>query len=149
MFLHLKLLCNIGSPTWCSVMAYRGEMMGMGGRIRREGIHIYTRIERKKVKSLSLVWLFATPWTVAYQALLSMGFSGQEYSVSCHFLLQEIFLTQGLNLGLPHCRQIPYHLSHQGSNIYVYMCIYGWFELLYGRNQHNFVKQLSSNLIKV
>ena len=26
---------------------------------------------------------------------------------------QGIFLTQGLNLGLPHCRQIQYHLSHQ------------------------------------
>ena len=26
-----------------------------------------------------------------------------------------IFLTQGLNLGLLHCRQICYHLSHQGS----------------------------------
>ena len=32
-----------------------------------------------KVKSLSRVRLFATPWTVAYQALLSMGFSRQEY----------------------------------------------------------------------
>ena len=32
-----------------------------------------------KVKSLSHVRLFATPWTVAYQALLSMGFSRQEY----------------------------------------------------------------------
>ena len=32
-----------------------------------------------KVKSLSGVQLFATPWTVAYQALLSMGFSRQEY----------------------------------------------------------------------
>ena len=32
-----------------------------------------------------------------------------------HFLLQEIFLTQGLNLGFPHCRQTLYHLSHQGS----------------------------------
>ena len=31
-----------------------------------------------KVKSLSRVRLFATPWTVAYQALLSMGFSRQE-----------------------------------------------------------------------
>ena len=28
---------------------------------------------------LSRVWLFATPWTVAHQALLSMGFSRQEY----------------------------------------------------------------------
>ena len=32
-----------------------------------------------KVKSLSHVRLFATPWTVAYQAPLSMGFSRQEY----------------------------------------------------------------------
>ena len=34
--------------------------------------------ERKKVKSLSHVRLFAIPWTAAYQALLSMGFSRQE-----------------------------------------------------------------------
>ena len=32
-----------------------------------------------KVKLLSHVWLVATPWTVAYQAPLSMGFSRQEY----------------------------------------------------------------------
>ena len=32
-----------------------------------------------KVKSLSRVWLSATPWTVAYQAPSSMGFSRQEY----------------------------------------------------------------------
>ena len=35
--------------------------------------------------------------------------------MGCHFLLQEIFLTQGLNLGFPHCRQTLYRLSHQGS----------------------------------
>ena len=32
-----------------------------------------------KGKSLSRVWLFATPWTEAYQAPPSMGFSRQEY----------------------------------------------------------------------
>ena len=31
------------------------------------------------MKSLSRVWLFATPWTVAYQAPLPMGFPRQEY----------------------------------------------------------------------
>ena len=31
------------------------------------------------MKSLSHVRLFATPWTVTYQALPSMGFSRQEY----------------------------------------------------------------------
>ena len=40
----------------------------------------YTLIKKKrKVKSLSRVWLFVTPWTVAYQAPPSMGFSRQEY----------------------------------------------------------------------
>ena len=36
-------------------------------------------IMKVKVKSLSRVRLFVTPWTVAYQALPSMGFSRQEY----------------------------------------------------------------------
>ena len=40
---------------------------------------------------------------------------GKNTGVSCHFLLQGIFPTQGSKPGLPHCRQIPYHLSHQGS----------------------------------
>ena len=35
--------------------------------------------KRKKVKLLSPVWLFATPWTVTHQAPLSMEFSRQEY----------------------------------------------------------------------
>ena len=46
-----------------------------------------------------------------------MGFSRQGYWSGCHVLLQGIFLTQGSNLGLPHCRQILYHLSHQISPI--------------------------------
>ena len=37
--------------------------------------YIYTQ----KVKLLSHVQLFATPWTIACQAALSMGFSRQEY----------------------------------------------------------------------
>ena len=35
--------------------------------------------------------------------------------MGCHFLLQGIFQTQRLNLGLLLCRQILYHLSHRGS----------------------------------
>ena len=34
---------------------------------------------RVNVKSLSRVWLFATPWTAAHQAPPSMGFSRQKY----------------------------------------------------------------------
>ena len=40
---------------------------------------------------------------------------GQNSGVGCHALLQGIFPTQGSNPGLPHCRWILYHLSHQGS----------------------------------
>ena len=68
-----------------------------------------------KVKSLSRVQLFATPWTVTYQDPLSVGFSGKSIGVDCHFLLQGILLTQGLKPGLPHCGQMLYHLSHQGT----------------------------------
>ena len=42
-------------------------------------------------------------------------FPGKNTGVGCHFLLQGIFLTQGSNPGLPHCRQTLYHLSHRGS----------------------------------
>ena len=43
------------------------------------------------------------------------NFPGKSTGVDCHFLLQGIFWTQGLNPGLSHCRQMLYHLSHQGS----------------------------------
>ena len=60
-------------------------------------------------------------------------FSSKTTTVSCHFLLQGIFPTQGLNpyrLCLLHCSQILYQLSHQGSHkrayitfIEKYMCL--------------------------
>ena len=53
----------------------------------------------------------ATPWTATCQAPLSIGFPSKSTGVGCHFLLQGIFLTQELNPGLLHCRQILYQLS--------------------------------------
>ena len=70
-----------------------------------------------KVKSSSRVRLFATPWTVAYQAPGPWDFTGKSTGVGCHFLLQGIFPTQGSKPGLLHCRQTLYRLSHQGSPI--------------------------------
>ena len=55
-------------------------------------------------------WLFATPWTVAYQDS-PWDFPGKSTRVGCHFLLQGIFPTQGSNPGLLHCRQMLYCLS--------------------------------------
>ena len=59
-----------------------------------------------KVKSLSRVRLFATPWTVACQAPLLWDSPGKKSGMGCHFLLQGIFPTQGSNPGLPHWRQM-------------------------------------------
>ena len=44
---------------------------------------------------------------------------GKNTGVGCHALLQGIFPTQGWSPGLPHCRQILYHLSHQGSPLFL------------------------------
>ena len=63
-----------------------------------------------KVKSLSRVQLFATPWTVAYQAPPSMGFSRQECWSGLPFPSPEDLQTQESNPGLPHCRQRLYCL---------------------------------------
>ena len=46
---------------------------------RASQVALVVKKERKKVKLLSHVQLFETPWIVAYQAPLSMGFSRQEY----------------------------------------------------------------------
>ena len=57
-----------------------------------------------------------TPWTRGSTRLLCAWDSpGKSTGVGCHFLLQGIFLTQELNPGLLHCRQILYHLSYEGS----------------------------------
>ena len=48
--------------------------------LERVAISFSNAWKRKvKVKLLSRVWLLVTPWTAAYQAPLSMGFSRQEY----------------------------------------------------------------------
>ena len=65
-----------------------------------------------EVKSLSRV---CNPMDCSLPGSSVMGFSSNSTRVGCHFLLQGIFLTQVLSLGLLHCRQTIYHLSHQGS----------------------------------
>ena len=47
--------------------------------------------------------------------LYPWDFPGKNTRVGCHSFLQGIFLTHGSNTSLLHCRQILYHLSHQGS----------------------------------
>ena len=58
-----------------------------------------------------------------------MEFSRQEYWSGCCSLLQGILPTQGSNPGIPHYRQILYHLSHQGSlymnHIFIHSSVVG------------------------
>ena len=66
-----------------------------------------------KVKSLSRVQLIATPWTAAYQAPPSMGYSRQEYwstkVLKCHCLLGKQYgdSLKKLGIKLPYDPAIP------------------------------------------
>ena len=69
-------------------------------------------------QSLRRVRFFVTPWTVAHETPLSMGYSSKNTGVGCHFLLQGIFPTQGSNLTLlhlPHWQADSLRLNHSGS----------------------------------
>ena len=65
-------------------------------------VHPHSEVKVKvKVKPLSRVRLFATPWTVAYQAPPSMGFSRQEYWSGLPFPSPEDLPYPGIEPGTP------------------------------------------------
>ena len=77
---------------------------------------------------------FATLWTVAHQAPLSMGVPMQEFWSGFCALLQGIFPTQGSNL---HCRQILYHLSrYRPDQIILKLKAFRWFSLHLEKNSN-------------
>ena len=68
-----------------------------------------------------------TQWTVALQVLCPWDLPSKITGVDCHFLLQAIFPTQGLNWHLLHWQADSLLLSHQGTlNVfklyYCYVC---------------------------
>ena len=71
---------------------------------------LFSLFEYLQCYLLSHVQLFATPWAAAHQLLFPWNSPFKSAGMGCHSLLQEIFLTQGLKPGLPHCRHILYHL---------------------------------------
>ena len=66
------------------------------------------RVYLQNVKLLSHIQLFMTPWTVAYQAPPSMGFSRQEYWSGVPLPSPGGLPNPGIepNPGLPHCRHM-------------------------------------------
>ena len=74
----------------------------------------------------SHVQLFVTPWTVAHQAPLSMGFSRQEYWSGLRCPPPGIFLTQGSNsslLSLLYWQWVLYHWEVQGCRDFASDCV--------------------------
>ena len=87
---------------------------------KNTGVGCHFLLQRMKVKSESeVVQLSPTlkdPMDCSLPGSSVHGGSpGKSSEVGCHGLLLGIFPTQGLNPSLLHCRQILYHLSHQGS----------------------------------
>ena len=77
-----------------------------------------TKKKKKKVTKSKLVRFVAqlclSLWNPSGSSVHGNS-PGKNTGVGCNSLLQGLFPIQGLNLGLLHCRQILYHLSHQGS----------------------------------
>ena len=77
------------------------------------------------INHLSRVQLLQPHRLQPARLLYPWDFPGKNTGVGCHFLLQGIFPIQGSNLGLPHCRQILYQLSHQGNPLRVLTSVRG------------------------
>ena len=77
-----------------------------------------------------------TTWTVEYPAklLCPQDFPGKNTGVGCHFLLQEIFSTEGLNQCLLHWQPDSLPLSHQGKSSLYDRCLL-FLILRYGQRQ--------------
>ena len=76
-------------------VAEESEKLGLNFSIQENKVTAISHIMCECMLSrFSHVWLFATLWTVAGQAPLSMGFPELETGVGWHALLQGIFLTQ-------------------------------------------------------
>ena len=102
---------------WLNTLA---RLASLCSRIAHVSFTLYAQL-------LSRVPLFETPWTEAHQSPLFMEYSTKNAGVGCHFLLQVIFRTQGLNLHLLcllHCRWIHYPLSCQGGTFYFNVLLY-------------------------
>ena len=76
--------------------------------------HCASSKQRVCVCVLNCVQLFPTSWMVTDHDHLSMGFPGKNARADCHFLLQGIFPTHGLNQHLLHWHVGSLLLNQQG-----------------------------------
>ena len=69
---------------------------------------------------LSRVWLFVTPWTIAYQAPLTMGFSRQEYWRGLPFSSPGDLPNPGIEPGSPALQTDALPSEPPGNYYYTY-----------------------------
>ena len=110
-------------PTLCNPMDGSSPVPGILQARTLEWVAIsFSSAGKWKVKgkTLSHVWLFATPWTAAYQAPLSMGFSRQEYWSGLP-LPSRVTLLQSLityrSIHLINCFKSSHHFSEKLSHM--------------------------------
>ena len=100
------ILCAVYTEIKCLKRQHRRWVGGNGS--------ILSLLKTLCILSLfSHVQLFVTLWTIAHQALLSLGFSRQEYWSELPFPPPGDLPDQGLKPGILHCRQILYQLRHR------------------------------------
>ena len=96
-----RQLCHILSSVVCLIFPLSTSQDAIKNNNNKKPTHIWeVKVWKWVLVAQWCVQLFDTPWTVAHQAPLSMGFPRQAYGVSSHSLLQEIFLTYGLSPAL-------------------------------------------------
>ena len=102
---HFSLPCTgegNGNPLQCSCLENPGDRRAWWAAVygvaqSRTRLKWLSSSSSMHAKSLQLFPIFATPWTIALQASLSMAFPGKNTEMGCHACVQEIFLTQGSN----------------------------------------------------
>ena len=77
-------------------------------------LSISLKVKVLVIQSCLTLWAHGLKST---RLLCPLNAPGKKTGVGSHSLLQRIFPTQGLHLGLLHFRQILYHLRHQGTRI--------------------------------
>ena len=89
-------------------------------------VYIYIHMKWSEVKSLSRVWLFATLWTVAHQAPLSMGFSRHGYWSGLPFPSPGDRPNPGIEPRSPTLQADTLTSEPPGKPIYIYIYIKTW-----------------------
>ena len=143
-FLTLIKLCYTKALKWSSLVP-GPEAKSPSLEIRNPTLfssisNIIIILQSFRNRKIQLCPLFATPWTAAHQAPLSMEFSRQEHWRGLPFPSPGIFLMQGLNPSLLRLLQRSWIFNYWTTReahmcihmcVYIYIYMYSWTTLLY------------------